>query len=151
MDEWAAGHAEALAHFGEARLTIPNADRKQFELAIRWFFSAQREFEIGRPLVKAALSWVCLESQAKYLNMKGKKLDTVRTLLQQQGFPKIPRLKDLCALRNDAFREGTLSKLRETDAQLARTAGRNLVRAEILHMIGTAQSDFRPEFVAAYA
>lgn len=119
-------------------------------LSIRWFFSALREFEIGRPLVEAALNWVCLESQANYLKLAGNKFNKVQTLLKKQGFPNVPRLKDIYLLRNDAFHDGALSNLGETDAQPARHAARFLVRAQVLNLMGMAHSDFRPEFVACY-
>jgi hypothetical protein len=140
-----------LSFFEKALATIPNLDRTQFALAIGWFFSALREFEVGRPLVEAALNWVCLESQANYLRLAGNKLEKAKSLLARQGFPAIPRLEDLYRLRNDAFHDGKLSKLSESDAQAARTAGRALVRAQILNLIGMSQSDFRDGFVKLYA
>jgi len=141
---------KSLNFFETALARIPDLDRTQFTLAIAWFFSALREFEVGRPLVEAALNWVCLESQANYLRLAGNKLEKVESLLAGQGFPAIPRLGDLYRLRNDAFHDGKLSKLGESDAQAARTAGRALVRAQILNLIGMSQSDFRDAFVKLY-
>lgn len=151
LGERAGERDKALSFFEKALSTIPNLDRTQFTLAIRWFFSALREFEVGRPLVEAALNWVCLESQANYLHLVGNKLEKIKLLLARQGFPAIPRLEDLYQLRNDAFHDGKLSKLSESDAQAARTAGRALVRAQILNLIGMSQSDFRDDFVKLYA
>ena len=151
-DEWAGPHHTVPNFFEKALATIPTLDRKRFELAIRWFFSAIREFEVGRPLVEAALNWVCLESQANYLGLPGNKYEKVEALLVNQGFPTIPNLWNLYTLRNDSFHDGQLSNLNEADAQAARTAGRVLVRAQILNLLGMAHSDFRQkEFVDLYA
>jgi len=149
--EPAGGRDEALSFFQKALTTIPTLDRRQFVLAIRWFFSALREFEVGRPLVEAALNWVCLESQANYLGLPGNKLQRVKSLLARQGFPAIPHLADLYRLRNNAFHDGQLSNLSEPDAQAARTAGRALARAQILNLIGMMHSDFEDGFVKLYA
>ncbi len=151
LGKQAGARDEALNFFEKALATIPNLDRTRFALAIRWFFSALREFEVGRPLVEAALNWVCLESQANYLRLAGNKLEKVKSLLARQEFPAIPRLGDLYQLRNDAFHDGKLSKLNESDAQATRTAGRALVRAQILNLIDMSQSDFRDGFVKLYA
>jgi hypothetical protein len=151
LGEQAGERNKALSFFQKALATIPTLDRTQFALAIGWFFSALREFEVGRPLVEAALNWVCLESQANYLCLAGSKLEKAKSLLARQGFLAIPRLKDLYQLRNDAFHDGKLSKLSEPDAQAARTAGRALVRAQILNLMGMSRSDFRDHFVKLYA
>lgn len=149
--ELAGGRDEAFSFFQKALTIIPTLDRTQFVLAIRWFFSALREFEVGRALVEAALNWVCLESQANYLGHQGKsKLEKVKSLLAGQEFPAIPRLEDLHRLRNDAFHDGQLSNLSESDAQAARTAGRALVRAQILNLIGMMHKDFGESFVHLY-
>lgn len=141
---------KSLSFFQKALTTIPNLDRRQFELAIRWFFSALRECEAGRPLVEAALNWVCLESQANYLGLPGNKFQKVESLLNNQGFPAIPRLSDLYQLRNNAFHDGQLLTLSETDAQAARTAGRALARAQILNLVGMTLSDFKGDFIELY-
>jgi hypothetical protein len=151
LGEQAGERDTALSFFEKALATIPNLERTQFVLAIRWFFSALREFEVGRPLVEAALNWVCLESQANYLRLAGNKLEKTKSLLTRHGFQAVPRLEDLYQLRNDAFHDGRLSKLNASDAQTARTAGRALVRAQILNLIGMSQSDFRAGFVKLYA
>jgi hypothetical protein len=151
LGEPAGERDKALNFFEKALAIIPSLDRTQFTLAIRWFFSALREFELGRPLVEAPLNWVCLESQAHYLRLAGNKLGKSKSLLARQGFPTIPRLEDLYQLRNDAFHDGKLSNLSESNAQAARTAGRALVRAQILNLIGMSQSDFRDAFVKLYA
>jgi hypothetical protein len=149
--EWAGKRDKELTFFEKALATIPNVDRTQFALAISWFFSALREFEVGRPLVESALNWVCLESQANYLCLAGNKLERTKSLLARQGFPDTPRFEDLYKLRNDAFHDGKLSKLSESDAEAARTAGRALVRAQVLNLIGMSHSDFRDGFVKLYA
>jgi tetratricopeptide (TPR) repeat protein len=152
LGEQAGERDKALSFFEKALATIPNLDKTQLALAIAWFFSALREFEVRRPLVEAALNWVCLESQANYLRLAGNKLEKAKSLLARQGFPPaIPRLEDLYRLRNDAFHDGKLSKLSEPDAEAARTAGRALVRAQILNLIGMSQPDFRDGFVKLYA
>jgi len=151
LGEQAGERNRTLSFFEKALATIPNLDRIQFALAIQWFFSALREFEVGRPLIESALNWVCLESQANYLRLAGNKLEKAKSLLAEKGFPTIPRLEDLYRLRNDAFHDGKLSKLNESDAEAARTAGRALVRAQILNLIGMSQSDFRDGFVKLYA
>ena len=134
-DEWVTGHRKALDHFEKAQSVIPTLNETQFNLAIHWYFSALREFEMGRPLVEAALNWVCLESQANYLKFQGYKKDMVKSLLKCQGFSVIPRIDEIYKLRNDAFHEGQLSNLKEQDAQSARRTGRILVRAYILNLI----------------
>ena len=149
--EWAGSQHKATEHFEMALSIIPSVDWGQFGLAISWFFSAMREFEIGRPLVEAALNWVCLESQANYLDIAGSKFEKVQGLLKMQRFPTVPRLHDFYRLRNDAFHDGTLSSLAEEDAQSARTIGRSLVRAQILNLIGMPHAEFQQEFVALYA
>lgn len=150
LGEQAGERDKSLSFFEKALATIPNLDRTQFALATGWFFSALREFEFGRPLVEAALNWVCLESQANYLRLAGSKLEKAKSLLARQEFPAIPRLEYLYQLRNDAFHDGKLSKLSEPDAQAALTAGRALVRAQILNLMGMSQSDFRDGFVKLY-
>jgi hypothetical protein len=74
----------------------------------------------------------------------------VEALLADQRFPMIPRLGDLYKLRNDAFHDGELSQLNEADAQAARTAGRALVRASILVLLGMQHTDFKANFVKLY-
>jgi len=151
LGEQAGERGVAVSFFEKALATIPNLDRTQFLLAIRWFFSALREFEVGRPLVEAALNWVCLESQANYLRLPRNKFEKTKSLLARYGFPVIPRLGALYQLRNDAFHDGKLSRLSEPDAQAARTMGRALARAQILNLVGMSQSDFRYGFVKLYA
>ena len=102
-------------------------------------------------LFEIALNWVCLEAQSNYLKFSGKKLKRVEALLVSQGFSSIPRLHDFYQLRNDAFHDGKLSNLSEPDAQVARMAGRALVRAQILNLLGMDHSDFAPEFVKVYS
>ena len=150
IPEWAGAPKRASEYFGNILEHIPTIDQTQFQLAIRWFLSALRESEIGRPLLEAALNWVCLESQSNCLNLRGSKPKKVKTLLEGQGFPHTPRLHDLYRLRNDAFHDGNLSNLSEEVAQAARTAGRHLVRAQILNLIGMEHSNFEPEFVKSY-
>lgn len=149
-DIWAVPPEKAIEHFERALSIIPSIDRTRFNLAIQWFFSALREFEIGRPLVEVALNWVCLESQANYLRFPGGKRQKVEMLLGGQRFPVIPRLSNFYKLRNDGFHDGRLSRLSEVDAQAARVAGRALVRASILVLLGMDHVDFRPDFVEQY-
>lgn len=148
--ELAARPERAMAHFQNAITIVPTIPKTQLILAIQWFFSALIEFKIGRPLVEAALNWVCLESQANFLGKPGNKLQKVRSLLSDQQFSRIPRLDDLYTLRNDGFHDGKLSRLSEEDAQAARTAGRALVRASILVLLGMKHSDFKADFVKLY-
>lgn len=148
---WAAPPDEAIDYFERALKSIPTVDKAQFRLAMQWFFSAFREFVIGRPLVEAALNWVCLESQAKCLALPGNKFQKVKSLLANQGFPSVPRLNDFYRLRNDAFHDGQLSSLSEADAQAARAVGRALVRAQILNLFGMRHIDFDADFVKLYA
>ena len=149
--ELAAPPERAIDHFEKAVNIIPTIDKTRLCLAIQWFFSALREFEIGRPLVEAALSWVCLESQANFLGKSGNKLKRVKSLLADQQFNTIPRLGDLYKLRNDGFHDGQLSQLSEKDAQAALTAGRALVRASILVLLGMEHTDFKADFIKLYA
>ena len=146
-----AGKRDMVAALETALALVPTLDETQFNLAIRWFFSALQEFEMGRPLVEAALNWVALESQANYLALPGGKAEKVKALLDSQGFPPVPRLDDLYRLRNDAFHDGQLSNLSETAAQEARTAGRALVRAQILNLLGMPHAAFERSFVNQYA
>lgn len=146
-EPWAAPHEKAIEYFERALSVIPTINRTQFGLAINWFLSALREFEIGRPLVEAALNWVCLESQANCLGFRGQKRQKVESLLNSQQFSSIPRLGDFYKLRNDGFHSGQLSQLSETDAQAARTAGRALVRASVLVLLGMNHKEFNSNFV----
>ena len=148
--DWAGPMRGAVAFFETALLSVPSLDTTQIRLAIRWFFSALTEFEIGRPIVEAALNWVCLESQANYLGLPGNKFKQVEALLQRQGFTTIPRMHDFYKLRNDAFHEGQLSNFPESDAQLARHVGRVLVRAQILNLLGMDHSEFETSFTNTY-
>jgi hypothetical protein len=148
--ELAAPPERAIDHFQNAIITIPTIDKTQLILAIQWFFSALIEFEIGRPLVEAALNWVCLESQANFLGKPGSKFQKVWSLLSDQQFSTIPRLGDFYKLRNDGFHDGKLSRLSEADAQAARTAARALVRASILVLLGMQHTDFKADFVKLY-
>ena len=148
---WAVSRRDARGFFENALVKIPTLNKTQFVLAIRWFFSALREREVGRPLVEAALNWVCLESQSNCLGLSGNKFQKVKKFLVTQGFPPIPCLHNFYQLRNDAFHEGQLSNLTETDAQAARTTGRELVRAQILNLLGMDHTDFDVEFVKLYA
>ncbi len=151
---WAVSRRDARGFFENALVKIPTLNKTQFVLAIRWFFSALREREVGRPLVEAALNWVCLESQSNCLGLSGNKFQKVKKFLVTQGFPPIPSipcLHNFYQLRNDAFHEGQLSNLTETDAQAARTKGRELVRAQILNLLGMDHTDFDVEFVKLYA
>ena len=118
---------------------------------MQWFLSALRESEFGRPLVEVALNWVCLESQSNFLKFPGSKHQKVRSLLAGQGFSPISRLRDFYRLRNDSFHDGRLSNLSEADAQAARAAGRAIVRAQILVLLGMNHSDFDTQFVKLYA
>jgi len=148
--ELAAPPERAIEHFQKAISIIPTVEKTQLILAIQWFFSALIEFEIGRPLVEAALNWVCLESQGNFLGKPGNKFQKVRSLLTDQHFSAIPRLGDFYKLRNNGFHEGKLSQLGEADAQAARTAARALVRASILVLLGMQHTDFKAEFVKLY-
>lgn len=135
---------------------VPTLDKTRLMLAMSWFVSGLREYTpVGRPLVEAALNWVCLESQANHLypHITGKdaKFKRVARLLEDQGFPPVPRLHNLYLLRNDAFHDGRLSNLGAMEAQVALTTGRALVRAQILNMLGVSHADFRQEFVDIYA
>jgi len=147
---WPAPPEKAIYYFEKALSIIPDINKTQLGLAVYWFFSALREFEIGWPLVEAALNWVCLESQANFSGFRGSKLERVESLLRSQQFPTIPLLGNLYKLRNDAFHDGQLSNLCEADAQAARTAGRALVRASILILLGMKHADFKAEFVKLY-
>jgi len=149
-DLWPAPPEKAIDYFERALSIIPSIDKTRLGVAIQWFFSALREFEIGRPLVEAALNWVCLESQANLLGLRGSKREKVDSLLKSQQFPSIPLLGDFYKLRNDGFHDGQLSNLSEADAQAARTAGRALVRASILVLLGMNHADFRADFVRLY-
>ena len=151
-EEKRAGHLrEALGFFEQALATIPTLNKTQSELAVRWFLSALREYAVGRPLVEAALNWVTLEAQANILKLPGSKFQKVERLLANQSFPQVSHLQHFYQLRNDAFHDGKLSNLSEQDAQAARTAGRGLVRAQILNLLGMDHSNFAPEFVKQYA
>jgi len=149
-DPWPAPPEEAIDYFERALSIIPSIDKTRLGLAIEWFFIALREFEIGRPLLEAALNWVCLESQANSLGLPGSKLQKVRSLLESQQFPPIPLLDNFYYLRNDGFHDGQLSHLSEADAQAARTAGRALVRASVLVLLGMNHADFEADFVRLY-
>jgi hypothetical protein len=150
-EPWPKPPDKAIDYFKRALSVIPTVDQTRLRLAIQWFFTALREFEIGRPLVEAALNWVCLETQANFLGLSGSKKQKVEALLKGQQFPSIPLLGNFYKLRNDAFHEGQLSNLAETDAQAARTAGRILVRASTLVLLGMRHADFYAGFVASYA
>ena len=147
---WPALPDKAIDYFERAISVIPAIDKTRLRLALQWFFSALREFEIGRPLVEAALNWVCLESQANFLGLSGSKFKKVELLLNSQQFPSVPLLGNFYKLRNDAFHEGQLSNLSEADAQVTLTAARALVRASILVLLGMKHSNFRPNFVKLY-
>lgn len=149
---WPAPPEKAIDYFERALSIIPSIDETRLRLAIKWFFSALREFEseIGRPLVEAALNWVCLESQANFLGLLGSKFQKVESLLKNQQFPSIPLLRNFYKLRNDAFHDGQLSRLSEADAQAARTAGRALIRASTLILLGMKHADFKADFVKLY-
>lgn len=147
---WPAPPEKAIDYFNRALSIIPSIDKTRLGLAIQWFFSALREFEIGRPLVEAALNWVCLESQANFLGLPGSKFQKVESLLKSQQFPSIPLLRNFYKLRNDAFHDGQLSELSEADAQAARTAGRALVRASVLILLGMNHADFKADFARLY-
>jgi len=148
---WAAPEDNAITFFQQALRVIPTINQTQFRLASQWFFSALKEYEIGRALVETALNWVCLESQANVLGKHGTKKEMVAELLTSQGFPNIPLLPNFYKLRNDAFHEGQLSHLGEPAAQAAREAGRVLVRASILNLLGMDQREFNANFVRLYA
>jgi len=147
---WPAPPEKAIDYFEIALSIIPQIDKTLLGLAIQWFFSTLREFEIGRPLVEAALNWVCLESQANFLGLPGNKFEKVVSLLESQQFPSITLLRNFYKLRNDAFHDGRLSGLNEADAQAARTAGRALVRASVLILLGMKHTDLKAEFVKLY-
>ena len=149
-DPWPMPPEKAIDYFERALSIIPLIDKTRLGLAMQWFFSALREFEIGRPLVEAALNWVCLESQANFLGLPGSKFQKVELLLKSQQFPSIPWLRNFYKLRNDAFHDGQLSGLSEADAQAARTAGRALVRASLLILLGMKHTDFEADFVRLY-
>ncbi len=145
QDQWSAPPEKAIDYFERALSIIPSIDRTRLRLAMQWFFSALREFEeVGRPLVEAALNWVCLESQANYLGLPGRNFQKVESLLRSQQFPSIPLLRNLYKLRNDAFHSGQLSGLTEADAQAARTAGRALI------LLGMNHADFKADFTSLY-
>ena len=148
---WPAPPEKAMDFFEKALTIIPSIDRTRLRLALQWFFSGLREFELGRPLVEAALNWVCLESQANLLGFPGSKPQKVESLLRSQQFPHIPLLGNFYQLRNDAFHDGQLSNLSEADAQAARTAGRILVRSSILILLGMNHADFVQEFTKLYS
>ncbi|MDD5312742.1 MAG: hypothetical protein PHO26_06890 [Dehalococcoidia bacterium] len=147
---WAASPEKTIDYFEKALSMQSSIDEIQFRLAMNWYFIALREFEIGRPLLEAALNWVCLEVQANYLGLRGNKFEKVQTLLKNQRFPPIPLLGNLYRLRNDGFHSGQLSQLSEIDAQAARTAGRALVRASILVLLGMNHTNFRSQFSSSY-
>lgn len=147
---WPAPPEKALHYFERALSIIPSIDKTRLTLAMQWFFSALREFEIGRPLVEAALNWVCLESQANFLGLHGSKRQKVALLLRSQQFPTIPLLGNFYKLRNDGFHDGKLSHLGEVDAQAARTVGRTLVRASVLVLLGMDHGDFETDFKKQY-
>jgi len=147
---WPAPPEKAIDYFDRALSIIPSIDKTRLGLATQWFFSALREFEIGRPLVETALNWVCLESQANFLGLPGSKFQKVESLLKSQQFPSIPLLRNFYKLRNEAFHDGQLSELSEADAQAARTAGRALVRASVLILLGMNHADFKADFARLY-
>ncbi len=70
--------------------------------------------------------------------------------MKSQQFPSIPLLRNFYKLRNEAFHDGQLSRLSEVDAQAARTAGRALVRASVLILLGMNHADFKAAFVRLY-
>ena len=146
----AATDRRSIAHFQTALSNIPRLNQNQFGIAMRWFFTALREFEIGRPLLEAALNWVCLESQANYLGLSGHNYPKVRSFLDTQGFSDVPLLRDLYKLRNDAFHSGALSQLDESHAQAAHKAGRSLIRASLLVSMGMTHTDFSSQFSQIY-
>ena len=141
---------KAIDYLEIALSSIPSIDKTRLGLAIQWYLSALREFEIGKPLIEAALNWVCLEAQANFLGLPGSKFQKVKLLLKCQQFPSIPLLRNFYGLRNDAFHDGKLSSLNEADAQAARTVGRVLVRASILILLGMKHAEFKAGFVKAY-
>ncbi|MBM3933001.1 MAG: hypothetical protein FJ319_01645 [SAR202 cluster bacterium] len=150
-DEWALGRNKSFALFEGISTRIPSIPSEQPSRALSWFVSAQREFELGRPLVETALNWVCLECQGNLLYPKLKGMKQVQELLSRQGFPLVPKLGHFYGLRNNAFHQGKLVKLSEDDAQATRTAGRSLARAQILNLLGVDHTEFRKEFVQKYA
>ena len=153
---WAGPLKGGIGLFRKALEEVPALPQEQLRLALRWFFSGLKEFGDGRPIVEAALNWVCLEAQANILGLgrqitgKNKKFRMVEQLLKNLGFSHVPLLWDMYRLRNDAFHDGELSHLAEADAQRARTAVRFLVRAQILVLLGMNHSDFVPQFVSNY-
>jgi len=120
-------------------------------LAMRWFLSSLREFESGRALVEVAMNWVCLESQARLLNIPGNKYEMVNNLITNAGFSRVPHLRDFYLLRNDAFHDGELSHFDEPTAQIACKTVRSLTRAFVLHLLGMNHPDFETKFVASYS
>jgi len=147
---WAGPVEKSIEYFERALVSTPAINSDQFGLAFRWFFSAFKELEIGRPILETALNWVCLESQANVLGITGNKRDMVSELLTRQRFQNIPLLGHFYRLRNDAFHEGQLSNLSGPEAQTARIAGRALVRASILKMLGMDHTEFNVGFTSLY-
>lgn len=147
---WAASRGDVALHFHNSLLQITSLDRTQFELAVKGFLSAIKEYETGRPLVEAGFNWTCLESQANHLGISGTNRPMVETLLKNQGFPPIPELRAFYRLRNDATHGGQLASLSEPDAQKARTAGRQVVRAQVLNLLGMQHSDFSTDLTRDY-
>ncbi len=162
-DQWAGPQANAGKLFERAVATVSkfsSMQRDPVDLALQWFFSV---LEAGRPtgkrIVEAGILWTALEVQAKCLGIAGHKhkgvhgvkFGMVEDLLTAQKFPSIPALKNLYSLRNGAFHEGRLSNLSPADAVKALEAGRALVRAKILNLLGMQHSDFSPAFVKLYA
>jgi len=141
---------DVISLFEQARTSAIGLDKLRVNLAIHWFFASLREFELGNKLTEAALAWVTLETQAKFLSIQGNKFQIVESLLAQQAFSTVPTLNNLYFLRNKAFHEGSLSSLSETDADAARIAGGALVRAQILNLFGVSQTHFQQEFTHLY-
>ena len=147
---WAGPVADALRHF-ENSSGINTLDEEQLRLATGWFFVALKEFELRQVFLEAALNWVCLEVQANYLGLSGRgKEEKVRALLENQGFPEVPKLHEFYLVRNDAFHDGQLSSLSVEDAKAVIIAGRHLVRSQILHLLGMQHQDFREDFASTY-
>lgn len=151
--KWAGPRSQAVDAFVRIQSHVPSLDSEQLRLAMRWFFSALMEYELpqGRPLVEAAMNWVSLEAQATLLGYGGSKFERVTSLLTGQGFTVTPHLRNLYRLRNDAFHDGALSHLEEDDAQLARSAGMTLARAQILNFLGMPLEEINDEFKRTYS
>lgn len=150
---WAGDDLKVFDYFEISNKTAPQIAPQQLTLALNWLAMALYAYQDGNSLLDPALHWVVLESQAKFLFPKGKQkgLAKVKQLLGKQGFPKIPRLHDLYELRNKAFHEGNFPALSKQDVQVASNAGRALVRAQVLNLLGMKHTDFSQQFVNFYA